>query len=71
MARRRLKSTSSRHNVAPHTKRFLISQEVFFLSKTRLSTRRLFFRPLALTFVLFFFAAFVLSPWFLQTPRVA
>ena len=68
MARRRLKSTSSRHNVAPHTKRFLFSR-----LSTRFSSRDVdtffgfFSQPLALTFVFFF----VLSPWFLQTPRVA
>jgi hypothetical protein len=67
MARRRLKSTSSRHNVAPHTKRFFFSR-----LSTRFSSRDVdtffgfFSQPHALTLVLF-----VLSPWFLQTPRVA
>jgi hypothetical protein len=69
MARRRLKSTSSRHNVAPHTKRFLFSRPWTRFSSRDVDTFFGFFFLviLALTFVFFF----VLSPWFLQTPRVA
>jgi hypothetical protein len=54
--------------VAPHTKRFLFSRPSTRFSSRDVDTFFGFFsQPLALTFVFFF----VLSPWFLQTPRVA